>query len=61
MQLCRDLVLEDKDAVVVIEESVNIFEGPIGCLGVEEICGWNEAEASYRPYDPELVPKIGDT
>ncbi len=42
------------------EVSIYVLEGPIGCLGIEEVRGWYEAEAKDCPDDPELVAQVRD-
>ena len=32
----------DENAIVLLEEAVNVLQGPIGRLWVKEVCGWDE-------------------
>ena len=58
MQLYSEFVSVNEETRFRFKETVNVLQGPIGRLRVEEVCGWNEREANDRPYNPELISEI---
>lgn len=55
-----ELVTMNEDTGLRFKEAINVFQGPVSCLWVKEVCGWDEREANNGPNDPELVPKVLD-
>lgn len=47
-------VSEYQDALVVAEESVDVFETSLGCFGIEEINHWHKGEVENGPDDVEF-------
>lgn len=54
LELSRNLVPVHKDAAVVGEEAVDVFEGAVRGLGVEEVGSRDEGGADDGPDNPEL-------
>ena len=55
VQLCGELIpWRDNKRRMGLKETINVFEGPIGGLRVEEVSDGNEGEADYCPDDPEF-------
>ena len=60
MQLYSELISVNEQTRLCFKEAVNVLQGPIGRLRVEEVRDWDEREANNSPNNPELVPKILD-
>lgn len=58
MQLDSQLIPMHEDAGLGLEESINVFEGPISSLRIEEVCDRNERETDNSPNNPELVAEV---
>lgn len=59
-QLRSKLIPRHNDSRLRLKEPINIFESPVGCLGVEEVCDRDEGEADDCPYNPEFVAEVFD-
>lgn len=55
------LVLEDKDIVVLTEETVDILKSAPSSLRVEEVDDWYEGGVEDGPNDVKLPPQRADT
>jgi hypothetical protein len=60
MQLYSELIAMNKDTRLRFKEAINVFQGPIGCLWVQEIRSGYEGKTNNGPDNPELVPKVLD-
>jgi hypothetical protein len=58
VQLCRNLVVEHQDLLVVVEESVDVLERSVGRFRIEKVRDRDEREADNSPDDPKLVAEV---
>ena len=62
MQLRGELVTRCNDnRKVGRKETINVFQGPVGSLGIEEVRDWDEREADDGPNNPESPLKVLNT
>lgn len=57
----RTFIPRDDQSWLSFKVTIDILEGPVRRLWVEEVHDGNEAEADTGPDDPEAPAEVGDT